>query len=149
MITLVKNKRRTEIATGTPGIGNFFIDLEFDKGQTVNVHGLIVTNLIEPQDADANANGVIAVYALPGGVIQNSDLPVALGDFGNEDFAPYLWGIGIWAASNQTPSHWEFKPKTSRNIQSGGRIVVDLRVNGLSAGLVRQTTLLTCFTTAV
>ena len=146
---MAKSKRRTEIATGTPGIGNSFIDIAFDKGQVVNVHGLRVENTIEPQDADANANGVIAVYVLPGGVIQNSDLPTTLGSFGNEDFAPYLWGIGLWVASNQTPSHWEFNPKTTRNVQAGGRIVVDLRVEGISAGAVRQSTLITCFTSAI
>jgi len=144
---MAKNKRRTEIATGTPGIGNSYIDIAFDNSTEVNVHGLRVEVDLEPQNADANANGVIAVYVLPGGVIQNTDLPVALGSFGDEKFAPYLWGIGIWMASNQTPAHWEFTPKTSRNIQRGGRIVVNLRVEGITGGLMRQTTLITCFTT--
>ncbi len=146
---MAKNKRRTEVGTGTPGISSNFIDMDFEQGQIVNVHGLRVENIIEPQDADANANGIIAVYVLPGSVVQNSDLPQTLGDFGNEKYAPYLWGIGVWAASNQTPSKWTFEPKTSRNIQEGGRIVVNLRINGISAGLVRQTTLITCFTTQV
>ena len=146
---MAKNKRRTEVATGTPGIGNSFIDIDFDKGQVVNVHGFRVEVNLEPQDADANANGIIGVYVLPASVVQNSDLPVAIGDFGNEKFAPYLWGIGLWMASNQNPGKWEFAPKTSRNIQAGGRIVVDLRVQGLTVGLMRQTTLITCFTTPV
>ena len=146
---MAKSKRRIEIATGTPGISNSFIDIEFDKGQVVNVHGFRMEQVIEPQDQDANANGVTAIYVLPGGVIQNSDLPTTLGTFGDEGTAPYLWGIFPWVASNQTPSHYIFEPKTSRNIQAGGRIVVDLRVDGLSAGLVRQTTCITCFTTPV
>jgi len=139
-------KRRTEIATGTPNIGNSFTDIEFDHGTAVNIHGLRVEFIGEPQDADANAHGVIGVYVLPAGVIQNSDLPVALGTFGNEDFAPYLWGIGLWAATNQTPAKWVFAPSTSRTLQRGGRVVVDLRIEGMSAGLLRQATLITCFT---
>ncbi len=124
--------------------------MDFDKGQVVNVHGFRMEIVLEPQNQDANANGCWAVYVLPGGVVQNADLPVTLGEFGDEKFAPYLWGIGLWTASNQTPdTSIEFLPKTTRNVQAGGRIVVDLRVEGITGGLVRQSTLMTCFTTAV
>jgi len=143
------DKRRIEVATGISGIGNSFIDMDFEKGQVVNVHGFRMEIMIEPENQDANANGIWALYRLPGGVIQNADLPVALGTFGNEDIAPYLWGIGVWQASNQTPFRILFTPKTSRNIQAGGRIVVDLRVEGISAGVIRQITSMTCFTTPV
>jgi len=146
---VAKSKRRIEVATGTPGIGNSFIDIAFDKGQVVNVHGFRMEQIIEPQDADANANGIVAIYVLPGGVIANSDLPVSFGNFGDEDTAPYLWGIMPWAASNQTPAKNIFTPKTTRNIQAGGRIVVNLRTEGISAGIVRQSTVITCFTTPV
>ena len=146
---MAKNKRRIEVATGTASISDNFIDMDFDKGQVVNVHGFRVEAIIEPQDADANANGIWAVWVLPGGVIANGDLPNTLGSFGNEDFAPYLWGMGVWAASNQTPCRIEFFPKSTRNIQAGGRIVFHNRVNGLSAGLIRHNDVITCFTTPV
>jgi len=146
---VAKDKRRIEIATGVPGIGNSFVDMDFDKGQVVNVHGFRCEVTLEPEVGDANANGVIGVYVLPGGLVQNSDLPTSLGTFGDEDSAPYLWGIGIWQASNQTPYKWVFAPKTSRNIQAGGRIVVNLRTEGITSGGVRQSTLITCFTSPV
>ncbi len=146
---MAKSKRRIEVATGVPGIGNSFVDIAFDKGQVVNVHGFRYELIIEPQDADANANGIVGIYVLPGGVIQNSDLPIAFGSFGDEDTAPYLWGIMPWAASNQTPAYIVFAPSTTRNIQAGGRIVVNLRVEGISAGAVRQSTTITCFTKPV
>ncbi len=146
---MVQNKRRTEIATGNPGISSNFIDMEFLEGQTVNVHGLRVECIVEPEDADANANGVVAVYCLPSSVVQNTDLPATLGAFGDEKFAPYLWGMSVWAGSNQNPWHWEFVPKSTRNIQNGGRIVVNLRINGLTIGNARQTTMITCFTTPI
>ena len=144
-----KNKRRVEVATGTASISDNFIDMDFDKGQVVNVHGFRVEAMIEPQDADANANGIWAVWVLPGGVITNGDLPNTLGAFGDEKFAPYLWGIGVWGGTNQTPAMINFAPKSTRNVQAGGRIVFQLRVNGLSAGLVRHNDVITCFTTAV
>jgi len=144
------DKRRLESSTGTPGAGSVsFIDMEFDKGQVINLHGYRASVAIEPQDADANANGMIAVYRLPGGVIQNSDLPKTIGDFGNEAWAPYLWGIVAWCASNQTPYHWEFAPATSRTVQDGGRIVLDVYIAGISAGLARVNTIQTGFTSPV
>ena len=144
---MATSKRRTETSTGTPGAASTsFIDVDFEHGTVVNVHGYRAMVAIEPQDADANANGFCAVYVLPGGIVQNSDLPTGVGDFGNEDIAPYLWGIVPWVASNQTPWHWEFAPKTTRNVQRGGRIVLEVFINGLSAGLARVNTCQTMFT---
>jgi len=146
---VAKSKRRIEVATGAAGISNNFIDIDFDKGQVVNVHGFRMEIEIEPENQDANANGIWAVYVLPGGVIQNSDLPTTFGTFGDEATAPYLWGIGVWGASNQNPRHILFAPSTTRNVQAGGRIVVNLRVEGISAGNMRQLTSITCFTIPV
>ena len=111
---MVQNKRRMEVSTGTPGISTNFIDVDFNNDTVVNVHGYRMEFSLEPQDADANANGIWAVWVLPGGVIQNADLPVNYGGFGNEDFAPYLWGYGPFVASNQTPVHVEFTPNSTR-----------------------------------
>ena len=135
------------MATGTSGVANNFIDIAFDNSTEVNVHGFRVESAIEPENADANCNGIWAVWVLPGGVITNSDLPQNYGAFGDEDFAPYLWGMGTFIASNQTPFMIRFSPKTSRNIQRGGRIVYHLLVAGVSAGLVRHNEAITCYTT--
>ena len=143
------DKRRMEVTTSAPGISNNFIDVEFDNGIAINIHGYRAMIALEPEDADANCNGGIAIWVLPGGVIQNNDLPITYAGFGNEDFAPYLWGMIPFAASNQTPFHWEFTPKTSRNMQRGGRIVMQVRVEGVSAGNVRINTMQTCFVSAL
>jgi len=135
------------VATGTSGIANNFIDIAFDDSTEVNVHSFRMESSVEPENADANCNGIWAVWVLPGGVIQNGDLPQNFGAFGNEDFAPYLWGMGVFTASNQTPATWSFTPKTSRNIQRGGRIVYHLLFAGVSAGLVRHNDCITCYTT--
>ncbi len=147
---MVQNKRRIETSTGTPGAPSVnFIDVTFENDTVVNVHGYRAEIALEPQDADANANGIVAVFVLPGGVIQNSDLPATIGDFGNEDFSPYLWGISPWVASNQTPFHWLFDPKSTRNMQRGSRIVLEVYIQGLSAGLARLNTTQTMFTSPV
>ena len=97
---MAKDKRRVEVSTGTPGLSLNFVDVEFDHSTVVNVHGYRMQFDLEPQDADANANGFWAVWVLPGGVIQNADLPITIGQLGDEDFAPYLWGLGLMMASN-------------------------------------------------
>jgi len=146
---MATNKRRLEGTDSNPGISANFIDVDFEDGTVVNVHGYIAQAAIEPEVADANATGFWAVWVLPGGVIQNADLPLTIGALANEVFAPYMWGCGVWAASNQTPKHIEFKPKTSRNIQRGGRIVFQISVLGLTSGAVSLDTFQSMFTSNV
>ncbi len=123
--------------------------MAFEDGISINIHGYRAMVAIEPETGGANANGIIGVYVLPGGTIQNADLPTLYGTFGNEIFAPYLWGITPWVASNEAPFLWEFAPGTSRNMQRGGRIVLVVRIEGLSAGAARLNTVQTCFTSAL
>ncbi len=146
---MAKSKRRMEVSESNPGISNNFVDVDFLDSTVVNIHGYRAMVSIEPEAADANANGFWAVWVLPGGVIQNGDLPGTIGGIGNEDFAPYLWGVGLWSASNQTPIDFEFVPKTTRNMQRGGRIVLQVNVTGLTSGAVSLNTIQTMFTSPV
>jgi len=149
MQSMAKSRRRIEVSTSTPGISNNFIDLEFVNDAMVNLHGYRAHAVLEPQDADANANGIWAVWVLPGKTIQNADLPVGFGDFGDEDRAVYMWGIGTFAATNQTPGIIEFAPGTTRNMARDSRIVLQIFIQGVSAGLVRLNTVQTGFVSAV
>jgi len=149
-VTLVSNKRRTEVSTSVPGISINYIDMEFDHDTVVNLHGYRALVAMEPQDADANCNGIIMVWVLPGGVIQNSDLPQTYGEVGDDDkYGSYLWGIMPFCASNQTPYHWVFEPKTSRNMPRGSRVVLQVNIQGVTAGMVRLNTVQTGFTSQV
>ena len=141
-------KRRIETTTDSSGIGSQTLDMDMDDADVVNAHGFRFCGSIEPENADANANGAWAVWCLPGGVIQNADLPTSLSLLGNEDSAPYLWGCGCWTASNQAPYHYEFVPKTSRNCQKGSRLVMRIMKDGISAGNVRLNMLITGFTSS-
>ena len=147
--TMATNKRRMETSSSNPGISSNFIDVDFLEGTVVNVHGYRASIALEPEADNANSSGFWAVWVLPGGIIQNSDLPTTIGTLGNEDFAPYLWGVGLFAVSNQSPMVVEFNPKTSRNIQRGGRIVLEVGITGLTAGNMSLDTLQTMFTTNV
>jgi len=121
--------------------------LELNETDAVNVHGYRFCGSIEPENADANANGFWAVFCLPAGVLSiTSDLPNSEGEFNSEDTNAYLWGCGCWTASNQAPYHFEFTPSTSRNCQKGARIVGYVTKLGISAGAVRINLISTCFT---
>ena len=122
--------------------------IDLDEGPSVNIHGIHYCFSIEPENADANSNGYWIVYCLPAGVITAStDLPQSFADLDNEDFLPYVWGVGCWTASNQAPFHYEFAPRTSRTCQKGARILGQVRQTGISAGQARVNSTLTGFTT--
>ena len=125
------------------------IDIVMDEQSMVNAHGLRYCGSIEPENADANANGFWICLCLPADVIpdNSSNLPNDFGSLDNEDFMPYVWGVGCWTASNQAPYHFEFVPSTSRNCQKGARILAYIVKTGISAGQVRINQTLTCFTT--
>jgi len=149
MVIMARSRRRLEVTSSAPGVSNNFIDVEFLNDAMVNVHGYRAEASLEPQDMDANINGIWAVWVLPGKTIQNSDLPQTYGEFGNEDRAQYMWGFGPFAGSNQTPWHIKFKPKTTRNMARDSRIVFQIFIQGVSAGFVRVNTTQTCFVSAV
>ena len=120
--------------------------ITLDEGPSVNVHGLRCCFSIEPENADANANGFWAVYCLPAMTVNLADLPNSFTALDDEDFLPYVWGIGCWTASNQAPFHYEFAPRTSRTCQNGARIVMNVVKSGISAGAVRINETMTLFT---
>ena len=147
------NSNRRRISTRTNAvatlnnIGVNDLQIDLDETNVTNLHGLRYCFSIEPEVADANANGWWAVFCLPAGVIQNSDLPTTIGTLGDEDkWSPYLWGLGCWTASNQAPYHGEFNPMTSRNCQKGARVIAYVIYEGISSGAVRTIQTLTGFT---
>ncbi len=124
------------------------LQLDINEGIATNVHGLRYCFSIEPENADANANGWWVVFCLPAGLVSaNTDLPSTIGTLGDDtELSPYMWGLGCWTASNQAPYHGEFNPSTSRNCQRNARIVLYIVKEGISAGNVRIIQTMTCFT---
>jgi len=121
------------------------VQITQDETDAANMHGLHWCFSIEPENGDANANGFWILYCLPAGVINQADLPNGFAELDNEDFLPYVWGVGCWTASNQAPFHYDFAPQTSRNCQKGARLLANVSVEGVSAGLVRVNQTITCF----
>ena len=106
-----------------------------DESNMVNVHGLRCDFSVEPENADANANGTWAISCLPR---PSTAVPViSIAALELEADNPSIWACGVWAASNQTPYNKCIELKTSRNCQAGSRIVLSVRVEGVSSGNVR------------
>ena len=143
-------RRRLEADSGASSITTFAHEtiITLSESDAVNVHGLRACGSIEPENADANCNGFWVCYCLPAGVITTDLLPTNFAELDNEDFLPYVWGVGCFTASNQAPYHFEFAPQTSRTCQNGARIVLQIFNTGISAGAVRVNRLLTCFTSS-
>ncbi len=137
-------------ANSTLGSSNADVTIiNIDEADAVNVHGYRFCGSIEPENADANANGFWCVFCLPASVLSvASDLPNNEGELNSGDTNAYLWGVGCWTASNQAPYHFEFTPRTSRNCQRNARIVAYVVKEGISAGAVRINLVSTCFTTS-
>ncbi len=141
-------RRRLDAESSALGVDqNFVVEVAMTESNAVNVHGVHYCFSIEPEQAGANANGFWVLYCLPAQIIQDTDLPLTFATLDNEDFLPYVWGVGCWTASNEAPFHYEFAPSTSRNCQNGARIRGIIRTTGVSAGNVRVNRTLTCFTT--
>ena len=144
-----QRRRLDAESTSNSNIGDNTLDtveITLDEGPSVNAHGLRYCFSIEPENADANANGWWVLYCLPSQVISEPDLPATFAQLDNEDFLPYVWGIGCWTASNQAPYYYEFTPSTSRTCQKGARLLGVIVKTGISAGAVRINQTLTCFT---
>ena len=139
-------RRRLNAISEALGLGRSDITIDFDETDAVNFHGMHYCFSIEPEVGGANANGFWIVYCLPAGVITSGDLPNSFADLDNEDFLPYVWGVGCWTASNEAPFHYEFAPNTSRNCQKGARIFAAVHVEGVSSGNVRINQTMTGFT---
>jgi len=128
-------------------LNNDNVQITMDETNVTNVHGLRYCFSIEPENADANANGFFAIFCLPAQVMANSQLPKTIGELGDDSkWGPYMWGLGCWTASNQAPFHYEFAPRTSRNCQAGARIIAYVIKEGISAGAVRIIQTMTLFT---
>jgi len=129
VVPSMKQTRMLEADTAaiTTG-GSLNVDITAQRAH--NVHGLIAEVNIESEAMDANSNGHWAVYLLPGDIIANGQLLSQWSQWDDENVTQYLWGQGLWMASNQTPFHMKFAPKTSRNVTKGGRVVLRVWVEG-------------------
>ena len=142
-------RRRVHSVNSVGGVGADHDNIAtIDESNGVNAHGLRVSFICEPEDSNANATGLWVLFCLPD---ETSSIPVvsstALEAEGSNAF---IWALGTWAGSNETPyCSPEIAINTSRNCQNGARLVLRVNRSGVSAGQVRIRSTMTYFTTSL
>ena len=113
----------------------------------VNCSNIWASLSIEPENADANANGSWALYATmtrDTGYTWNDTL------FNDEPEATALIAAGVWAATNQMPFNHTFTAgKVSRNIRRDCQLALQIYTKGISAGNVSVRMMLMCNVTTL
>ena len=116
-----------------------------DESNGVNAHNVHVNFIVEPQDADANAHGAWVLWCIPDGA--SNQPPANLTSLEGELANQFIWAAGVWAASNQTPFVLgDTTFGTTRNCANGARLILAVSIDGLTAGLARVASMLTCNT---
>ncbi len=139
-------RKRVHYKTETKAAGqNSALTYTIDESNGVNAHNVHVNFICEPQDADANAHGSWVLWCLPDAV---SSLPSGIiAVLEVEGSNQFLWASGLWSASNQTPfTLGDTSFRTTRNCANGSRLILQVTMEGVSAGVVRIDTMLTANT---
>ncbi len=99
-----------------------------------NYHNIWFGCGIEPQTADANANGKWILWQKPDaaqvdGVFSDTNINAGLLNMN-------IIACGVWSASNQSPYNFSSQLKSSRNMVANQELVFTVRVDGITSGNV-------------
>jgi len=138
-------RRRVHAATqSVTTTGPLLLTAIVTESNGINAHGMRCSFSVEPENADANANGTWQLWCMPDELaVVPSGTHSVLEQEGSNAF---LWAVGTWAASNQSPYTKDIEIRTSRNCQNGARMVLQIWIEGVSAGSVRYNRIMTYFT---
>ena len=115
-----------------------------DPREEVNFHNIWGSVTVEPQDANANAQGTWALFLLR----ENATLPTLTDVVINgESNNAVLIACGVWSASNESPFNITIHPETSRTLQAGDALAITSVVTGITAGLASNRVMLCAHTT--
>jgi len=135
-----------EANVGVAGKVDVVLDVPSDPREEVNFHNIWIGASCEPQDAAANCQGTWVLF------MQNDPTAViptfSDGFTGSEQYNGLIIACGVFSASNESP--WTLEPttvKTSRTLQAGGRLVLQLVTTGITAGLSSNRVMLCAHTT--
>ena len=111
-----------------PGVGTILRRL-------TNYHNIWASFCVEPQDADANANGFWILWLKPD--VAQTDPVFDSAEFNAGTKNMVIIACGCWTASNQTPFNKEIHLNSSRNLVANQELVLTVRQNGLTSGSSR------------
>ncbi len=112
--------------------------------EEVNFHNVWASFNAEPQDADANMQGTWVLFIRRTGQVTVSFTDV---NVNNETQNQFIIACGVFGASNQMPFTKEIHPSTSRTLEAGDNLVLQVVATGITVGLVSTRVMLCAHTT--
>ncbi len=100
-----------------------------------NYHNIWGSISIEPEDADANCNGIWVLWLKANTNDPNTAWSQAVIDAQTNTME--IIACGTFTASNQTPFNKEIHLNSSRNLVANQEMVLSVNLHGVSAGLIR------------
>ena len=127
--------KRIQVNESNDGVGagtRAAITVPLEPREQVNMHNIWFSVSAEPQDAAANSQGTWVLFTAESteSIPVFTDANVQLENSNNNIIA-----CGVYSASNETPYNFSGHIKTSRNINPGGSLVIELVTTGITAGL--------------
>ena len=115
-----------------------------DPREEINYHNIWGSFTVEPENADANAQGTWALYLLRDNATASTLTDVVVNGESNNAI---IIACGVWGASNQSPYTGQVHPETSRTLQAGDALQLQCVVTGLTAGNASVRVMLCAHTT--
>ena len=140
--------KRIQVNESNNGAGaatTVFIVTPTDPREEINFHNIWIGVTGEPQDTDANAQYTWVLYTVP----RDMPTPLFTDSFVNaENRNADIIACGVGSGSNQTPfSLVPTQIKTSRTLQAGSSLQLQLVTTGITAGLSSNRVMLCAHTT--
>ena len=141
--------KRIQVQEGNGGAGtsvSVILDVPTEPREQVNFHNIWIGVSAEPQNADVNAQYTWVLYIIRDpavGIVTFTDSVLNLETLNAEIIA-----CGVGSGSNQSPFNMvPTQIKTSRNINAGGRLILQLVTTGITAGNSSNRVMLCAHTT--
>ena len=137
---MVNEPKRLSFATAANSVGQQ-LSVRFGPGtgsilrRLTNYHNIWFGVGVEPETADANANGTWVLWEKRD--TNASDTQWSIANLNSDNFNMQIIACGVFVASNQTPWNFSSQLKSSRNFVANQELVFSLRLEGVSAGNVR------------
>ncbi len=141
--------KRIQVEESNDGVGGnttVFLSVPTSPREEINFHNIWVGVTAEPQDAGVNAQYTWVLFTQPASA---TTTPVFTDvQIDNETFNGQIIACGVGSASNESP----FNPppvqiKTSRTLQAGDSLALQLVTTGITSGLSSNRVMLCAHTT--
>ena len=137
---MVDQPKRIQMNSQTQGVGTQ-LTVGFGPGtgsilrRLVNYHNIWWGFSVEPENADANANGIWVLWLNKNTNVADTQWTQA--NLNSDNFNMQVIACGTWVSANQTGYVFSSQLKSSRNLVANQQLNLTVAVHGITAGLVR------------